>query len=82
MEYDFSLKSIDLQFLRRWQFELTAEMNISKIAEYHNVKVAALSLINERRFYELELTVSGLIQSDCFNNTRLHCHYMGTYTGN
>ena len=58
---------------------MVAEINVSKVAVYHHLKAAALSLINERTFYELELTVSCLIQSDCFSNTRLQCYYLGTY---
>jgi len=67
MESGLSLNSIDWYYLQRRQFEVAAKiLNGLKAAEYHHLRVAALSQTNERRFYEVELTVSCLIQSDCF----------------
>jgi len=53
MEFDLSLKWIDWYLFLKRQFEMTAEGNVSRLAEYHRVQVAALSLINEGRFYDL-----------------------------
>ena len=60
---------------------MSVEINVSKAAEDYHLRVAALPLINERTSYELELTVSYLIQSDCFRNTSLHCQYLRVYSG-
>ena len=54
-------------------FQLTAYVNVWKTAECHYLRMFALLLINERKFYVLELTVSSLIYSICVRSTRLHC---------
>lgn len=52
MEFDLSLKSIGWYLFLRRQFVVTGEGNVSRFADYHGVRVAALPLITEGRFYD------------------------------